>query len=134
MVVANRTRVRIEQALKDELDVDLSTYDALLHTFEAGPSGLRMTDLAEHMLFTRAGVTSMVDRLVERGIAARVPDEDDRRVTLVRLTPNGEQLFRQAAAVHNAVVRESVTDHLDEDQASRIVEALEGVPSFDVLG
>lgn len=134
MVVASRTRALIDTALKDGLDLDIVTYDAMLHVFEAGDGGIRMTDLAEAVLFTRAGATSMVDRLVESGLAARIPDADDRRVTRAVLTPTGEQLFRRAAGVHNEVVAEAVTSHLDEDEAEAVARALERVSTFDVAG
>ena len=131
MEVTSRARAEIEAELKRELDLDLPTYDALLHVFEAGEGGIRMSDLATRVLVTRAGMTSMVDRLVERGLAARTADAEDRRVTLVVLTPAGEQLFRQAAGVHNAMVRRTVTEHLTDEQSTAIADALEATPIAD---
>jgi DNA-binding MarR family transcriptional regulator len=40
-------------------------------------------------------VTSLVDGLEKRGLAARTPDPADRRVILVSLTEKGEALMQQ---------------------------------------
>jgi DNA-binding MarR family transcriptional regulator len=57
---------------------------------------LRLGELAERSRLAKQTMTTMV-RLVERdGLVERVPDPDDRRATLVRLTPRGRSLARVA--------------------------------------
>jgi hypothetical protein len=43
----------------------------------------------------------------------REPDPDDRRVTLVTLTPSGAELYARARGDHRAVVAERFLDRLD---------------------
>ena len=52
--------------------------------------GLRLTDIAERAKLTKQSVGEIVDDLVERGYAQRVPDPDDRRAKLICLTERGE--------------------------------------------
>lgn len=47
--------------------------------------GIRPSSLREHLDVTSAGVTTLVDRLVERGLLRRELDTDDRRVNHIHL-------------------------------------------------
>src|SRR3954465_11683429 len=69
-------------ALVDVLDAELERdagmtlrwYDALVH-LEDLPDGLRMNELAERILYSKSGLTRVVDRLEEAGLVRRVrPD------------------------------------------------------------
>ncbi len=52
--------------------------------------GLRLTDIAERAKLTKQSVGEIVDDLVERGYAQRIPDPEDRRAKLICLTEKGE--------------------------------------------
>lgn len=117
----------LDRELQDRAGVDLRTYDALLHTFESGEAGIRMSDLARKVVLTKAGLTSLVDRLERRGLVQRVPDPDDRRVVRITLTRPGEEVFREAAEVHVAGIDEHVATRLTDEEATVIADALERV-------
>jgi DNA-binding MarR family transcriptional regulator len=53
--------------------------------------GMRLTRLAELAHMTKQSVGEIVDDLVERGYAKRVPDPADRRAKLICLTERGRQ-------------------------------------------
>jgi DNA-binding MarR family transcriptional regulator len=57
-----------------------------------GHGAMRPSALSEHLHITPRSVTEMVDSLEERGLVTRADDPDDRRATIVALTPQGEQL------------------------------------------
>ena len=65
---------------------------------------MRPGALAEHLRIAPRSATEVVDDLAQRGLAERAPDPDDRRATLVSLTPAGLaagdaiRAARQAAA------------------------------------
>lgn len=56
-----------------------------------GGDGLRLTDLAERAKLTKQSVGEIVDDLVMRGYAKRIPDPGDKRAKLICLTERGEQ-------------------------------------------
>lgn len=60
--------------------------------------GVRAGVIAERAGMAPPNVTSVLDRLVERGLVYRAPDPDDGRVTLVLLTDEGKRLIRAIAA------------------------------------
>ena len=63
----------------------------VLHLIEPGRP-LPMRRLAETLSCDASNVTGLVDRLEERGLVARRPSPEDRRVKELRLTPAGERL------------------------------------------
>jgi DNA-binding MarR family transcriptional regulator len=52
--------------------------------------GLRLTEIAERGNMTKQSAGEVVDYLVAQGYVRRVPDPEDRRAKLVRLTERGE--------------------------------------------
>jgi DNA-binding MarR family transcriptional regulator len=51
--------------------------------------GMRLTDLAAHADMTKQSVGEIVDDLVDHGYVERIPDPQDRRAKLIRLTQKG---------------------------------------------
>jgi DNA-binding MarR family transcriptional regulator len=51
---------------------------------------VRLSELAEHLRIAPRSATEVVDALEDRGLVKRRPDPEDRRATLVTLTPTGE--------------------------------------------
>ncbi|KEP72881.1 hypothetical protein HR12_39425, partial [Microbacterium sp. SUBG005] len=62
----------------NELDANALAYVGL-------NPGVRPSELAGHLGVTSAGITTMVERLVRRGILRREADEADRRVNHIHL-------------------------------------------------
>jgi DNA-binding MarR family transcriptional regulator len=66
------------------------------------PFRLRPTDLTDATMLTSSGTTKRLDRLEQAGLIAREPDPDDRRGTLIRLTPAGRRLIDKVTEAHLA--------------------------------
>ena len=54
---------KLDSELQEKAGIDIQTYDALLHVFEARGQGIRMADLASAVVISKSGITSLVDRL-----------------------------------------------------------------------
>lgn len=67
-------------------ELQVNELDARALLFIADNPGARPGQLREYLGITSAGVTTLVDRLVERGAVRRDIDEDDRRVNHLVLT------------------------------------------------
>lgn len=65
----------------------------LVGILAAGP--LRMTAIADRLAVVPRTVTDLVDGVEAAGLVARRPDPDDRRSTLVTLTPEGSRLIER---------------------------------------
>ncbi len=62
--------------------------------------GMTCKELSERTLVTKGTLTGILDRLEAKGLTERVPSREDRRCTFIRLTKNGESLFRKVFPLH----------------------------------
>lgn len=90
------------------------------------PTGTRMRDLAEQARVTRQTGTALVDQLERRGYVERVPDPDDQRGRVVRLSERGWQVCRTAQAAQ-AETDATWEQHLGVRRARALREALESL-------
>lgn len=68
----------------------------------------RIQDVATEFGITVGGTSKVVDRIDAAGYCRRRPNPDDRRSTLVELTPIGRRLTRKAANVFEAEIEERI--------------------------
>lgn len=113
--------------IRQQSDVDLSTYDALLHVYEAGSEGIRMSDLSDRLMITKSGLTSRIDALESQGLLRRLPDPSDRRAIRVAMTDAGYTLFRSAAKIHLASVEHNFSRHITDQEAQMIIDIVDRI-------
>lgn len=89
----------------------------------------RMLDLSGELGVTARNVTGLVDALQRDGLVERLPHPDDRRATLVRLTPAGEDLCGKLLAEQRAALSELLAELPEPDQRNLVhaLESLRGV-------
>lgn len=114
---------RLERELRDERDLPLAWYDALVQLQEAGGS-LRMSDLADRLLLSRSATTRFAERLEVAGLVERTVSDADRRGRTVTITDAGIERLRDAAPVHLRGVAAHFGAHLDADEAKMLAEVL----------
>ncbi|TAK00532.1 MAG: MarR family transcriptional regulator [Chloroflexota bacterium] len=102
----------------------LTWFDVLSRLADAGPAGLRMQELEELALFTRGGLTRLVDRIEAAGLVQRAPVPGDRRGVRVVLTTDGRQRYAAALARHGEVIELAFGQRLTPAQHRAIAEAL----------
>jgi DNA-binding MarR family transcriptional regulator len=66
-------------------------------------AGTRLTELARRARMTKQGMMLLVDDLEERGYVRRVPDQEDGRAKVVRLTARGRRYVAEARRAVTAV-------------------------------
>jgi len=66
-------------------------------------SGTRLTELARRARMTKQGMMLVVDDLEQRGLVRRVPDPEDARAKVVRLTAKGRRYVAEGRRVVAAV-------------------------------
>jgi len=74
-----------------EIDLTIAQLRTLLILAEEGP--IVIGQIAQRMGIGLSTGGHLVDRLVQAGLAERTEDVEDRRRTLARLTPRGEDLY-----------------------------------------
>ena len=81
------------------------------------PFELTPTELARHRMITSGGMTAALDRLEEKGMIVRVPNPNDRRGSLVRLTEHGREVIDASMELHAEVEQKLVASLSAEDKA-----------------
>jgi DNA-binding MarR family transcriptional regulator len=95
---------RAESTLSDGLarhGLQPGWFDLLAALRRSGPRGeLRPSELTQATMLSSGGTTKRLDRLAEAGLVQRRPDPEDRRGTIVRLTPRGRRVIDAAVRTH----------------------------------
>ncbi|MCC4248419.1 MarR family winged helix-turn-helix transcriptional regulator [Microbacterium testaceum] len=84
-------RERDKAAAQARKQLGVNELDAKALAYVGTHPGIRPSALAGHLGVTSAGVTTMVERLVRRGILRREFDADDRRVNHIHLVVDLEK-------------------------------------------
>ncbi len=85
---------------------------------------LRMGNIAIHLGRALSATTTIVDRLVLKGLVGRDSDPNDRRVVICKLTDSGEQAIKRFWQIGRERL-DLLAELLNEEQLETIVEGLE---------
>jgi DNA-binding MarR family transcriptional regulator len=91
-----------------------------------GPSGTRLTELAEAAQVTKQTAGFLVDQLESLEYVRRVPDPGDKRARLVTFAPRGRRACAVAAEAVRAVEHEW-SEHLGPRRTAQLRAALESL-------
>jgi DNA-binding MarR family transcriptional regulator len=100
--------IRFETELWNAIDARMrADHDLPLHKFEpmqiiARTPDCRVYDIAEALSLTTGGVSKLVDAIESSGYVARRPNPEDRRSSLIELTPAGRKVLGKATRTFEA--------------------------------
>jgi DNA-binding MarR family transcriptional regulator len=92
----------VDRSLKP-LGLTFARFEALVLLSFSKQGSLPMTKMADRLMVHPTGVSKLIDKLEEHGLAERVAVPSDRRVTLARITPAGRALVRKGTKALAAV-------------------------------
>ena len=96
----------LEQEMSDRFretyDSSFSRFDVLAHLSQAGKAGLSTSILAANLLASKGNITRLLDRMGEDGLVERKLSSEDRRVSKIYLSAQGQSLFERMAADHES--------------------------------
>jgi DNA-binding MarR family transcriptional regulator len=102
-------RLEFERRLAADSGLSVAWFEVLLRLARSEGRRLRLSELAAQTLFTRSGLSRLVDSLESAGLVERTACPSDRRGTFAQLTPAGL-----------ARIRGALPDHLDQIDAHLI--------------
>ncbi|MCO1617738.1 MarR family winged helix-turn-helix transcriptional regulator [Micromonospora tulbaghiae] len=135
-----RMRRLLDLELARELmqDAGLSEpdYDVLSDLSETPEQRLRLSELADRMLWSRSRLSHHISRMQQRGLVSREECATDGRGSVVVLTPAGRRAVEAAAPGHVAAVRRHLIDRLTPAEVAalgtlsqRVIDHLTGRPT-----
>ncbi len=100
------------------------------------PHQMKPTALIASLVLSSGAVTNRIDQVEEAGLVRRLPDPDDRRGTLVRLTERGLELVERAVLSHleNEERLLSGLNRTDRDQLAALLRRLLLSSPFAAIG
>ena len=95
----------VRRRLRDNFGITLPRFD-LLAQLDRVEEGLVLGELSKRLMVSAGNITALVERLVESGHVTRFPSPTDRRVQIIRMTPEGRRSFRVIAERHGEWIGE----------------------------
>lgn len=84
----------VDRRLRADCGISMGGFDVM--QVVARTPGCRVYDIARELSITVGGTSKAVDRIEARGHVARRSNPDDRRSSVIELTPAGARVFAQA--------------------------------------
>jgi len=106
--------------------IGLTEYMVLLNLMKAPNQALRRIDIAEALARTASGITRMLMPMEKIGLVVKEINERDARVSLVKITSAGEELFKNASVTLDAK-SESLLKNIDSKSADKFLTLLQGI-------
>lgn len=104
--------------------LSMTEFDVLLRLARSPCQRLRMTDLASQTALSTSGITRVVDRLENRGLAGRETCPSDRRGAFAVLTDPGRELVGDIVHTHVRDIDRLFTGLLTPGQLDALLGAL----------
>jgi DNA-binding MarR family transcriptional regulator len=125
LVTHARVARRLEADLTARSKMPLAEFDVLLQLALADDQRLRMNELADRVVLSRAGITRLVDRLVADGLVARLRCASDARGAYAVLTEQGRVRLDEARPGHFAAVRRYFLEAFTRPELESLADLLE---------
>jgi DNA-binding MarR family transcriptional regulator len=111
-----------DRVIVQQLDVTASQGYILLALPEH--ESINMNDLSIKMRLANSTMTRMVDQLVQKGMVNRATDNQDRRIVLIRLTEQGQDVKTRLKNTLQDLFSQVLSD-LPENRRVEILQSLE---------
>ncbi len=131
MLIALRRIVRFLRLADREVEAacDVSAAQLfVLHTLVEEPAS-SVSELAHRTLTDQSSVSTVVARLVERGLVKRTPSRTDRRRAQLRITPAGLRMVRRAPRIPQALMISAIRG-MPAAKREELTRALEGLAAL----
>jgi DNA-binding MarR family transcriptional regulator len=112
MEVSSLLQYAVDEHLRDDGDLSYVQFQILARLVDAPEGRLRMTDLADGVVYSRSGLTYQAGLLDKRGLITRLPSPDDERSVMVMVTGAGRDLVAHVLPGHVDRVRQLLFEPL----------------------
>ena len=128
MDVAGLLRHKVEQQLRAAAGLTYVQFKVLARLGLDSPTGsLRMTELADEVVYSRSGLTYQAGQMEKAGWVERSPAPDDDRGVTLTITDAGRGRLAKALPGHVEVLRELLFATLTDEDVSALAALLEPV-------
>lgn len=124
--------LRLARFLEGRRETQLGEYGLTVPDFDvlatmrrqAGDEAINIRELQRSMMLSSGGTTKRLDRLEAAGHIERLPDPNDRRGVLIRLTPKGRALIDDILPAITRAENAVVSSAIDADEGAVVADGL----------
>lgn len=116
----------LDNSLSAVHGIGLTEYMVLHSRMSSGSQALRRIDIAESLARTASGITRVLLPMEKIGLVAKDVNERDARVSLVKITDAGKELFKNATTTLNKK-SEVLLKNLDDKGADQLLALLQSI-------
>ena len=123
----------IDEDLRNDSALQLTSHGVLLHLAESPERQMRMSDLADCTAMSPSRITRVVQSLSAEGLVEQTACPGDGRSSMATITDAGLARLRAATPAHLRSLRARALDHIEPsriaDFADELAALLEGIES-----
>ena len=108
--------LQLARQLASDQGLSEPDYDVLTSLSDAQDGRIRLSEMADRMLWSKSRLSHHVTRMQQRGLVTRKECDSDGRGAFIVLTDEGMATLEAAAPGHVGAVREHLVDLLTEEQ------------------
>ncbi|MBI3886757.1 MAG: MarR family transcriptional regulator [Opitutae bacterium] len=120
-----RVTARIEAGLTARALPTLAWYDVLYGLYLAPGHHRRMSELADHVLLSRSGLTRLVDKLEQKGLLVRNACPSDGRASHAQLTARGVEALRKMWPTYRDGIAAHFSSRLNANELATLTALLD---------
>lgn len=115
---------RIGAKVKEKLPIDMTMEQHYILRYLARTEYSTTSELADVMCVTKSTITSIITKLVNKGLISREPSLEDRRVIYLKITDEGRHQFDMIEHEIQKILLPYL-NKVEEEEAYRLIEILE---------
>ncbi len=122
-----RTMNNVEAVIKKDIkgyQLNATEFGTLELLFNRGKQPIQ--SICNRLLMANSSMTYTIDKLEERGFLTRVSDEQDRRNTLIDLSPQGKAFF-DSIFPHHVETLQAMYQNLTQEEIKTLIESLKKI-------
>lgn len=122
MIAQQLHALRLRPVLKDVTKMECIMLEQLHHHKASNPDaeGMYVSSLADRLHTAPPAISRMLKSTERKGYTERSVDQNDRRNTYIRITPEGEAACARAKATMNRVIA-TVIDEMGPDDMQQLI-------------
>ena len=120
---AKRIESEVASHFANEHGTSLSRFDVLANLERSPGHATGTSQLSKMLLASRGNITRLLDRMENDRLIRREPSPSDKRISEVRMTAAGEELFARLAPDHEGWAQD-IFGALSEDELNELIAML----------
>lgn len=88
-----------------------------------GENGIQQNEISKQLLVTASNITKLLDKLETDGLITRNNKSGDRRVKIIKITPEGSSLIDEIWADYNKTAN-ALTPNMTDDELQALIDKL----------